>query len=74
MKHNFIGQGNFQIDQEAGLKILKVAGWTILSAVVTLLLSAVKIIDFPPQFVWVVPLINTVLVALYQWISDQTKY
>ena len=70
---NLIGSGSFQVNKEMGISILKVFGWTVASAVVALLLSAIKIIDFPPQYAFVIPLTNTILVALYQWISDQTK-
>jgi len=68
-----IGSGNFQIDKPAGMHILKVFGWTIASAAVALLLNLLGVVKFPPEYAFVIPIINTILVALQQFVVDRSK-
>jgi len=68
-----IGSGSFQVDKPAGLHILKVFGWTIVSAAVALLLNLLGVVKFPPEYAFIIPIINTILVALQQFIVDKSK-
>lgn len=51
-------------------KALKVFGWTMGSAVVTLLLTLVGALDIPSQYIFIVPIVNSVLYAIKEVISD----
>ena len=62
--------GRFTIDKTSLYKILKVFGWTMASAVVTLLLSLVDVIDFPTNLIPFIPLVNIILYALKEFIQD----
>lgn len=73
MQHSFIGSGNFQIDKPAGFHILKVFGWTLASAAIALLLNLLGVVKFPPEYAFVIPIVNTILVALQQFITDRSK-
>ena len=62
--------GSMQFKQGELQKVLKVFYWTVASAVVALLLSLVNIIEVPAQYAFVVPVINTALYAVKEWIAD----
>lgn len=67
-----IGDGRFQFNKEGGIRILKVLGWTVLSLAIAALLDAIKMIDVPTQYLFVIPIINTLLVALQEFIRKST--
>lgn len=62
-----------QFDKQNGLKVLKVFGWTVASAAVTLLINLIPTIHTDNSVVLLVETIlsNNVLVALQQWITAQ---
>lgn len=54
-------------------KVLKVFAWTMASAIVALLISLMKIVEFPIEYAFIVPIINTVLYALSELVKDNTS-
>lgn len=61
----------YQLNKEDGKDILKVIGWTLLSAFVVVALDIVQAIEFPAQYAFVVPIINTTLVAVKKWVQEK---
>ena len=49
---------------------LKVFLWTVGSALVVLLIDWLGMVEIPAQYAFAVPLANTVLYALKEWIAD----
>lgn len=64
------GARSFSYSEYEVRKVLKVFGWTMASAVVALLISLTGAIDFPKEYAFLVPVINTVLYAIAELISD----
>lgn len=52
---------------------LKVFGWTVSSALVVLLIAAFADVDVPPQYAFMVPMVNTALYALKEYIGKQVR-
>ena len=52
------------------LKSLKVFGWTMASAFVALLISAMSDLQIPAEYAFFVPIVNTVLYSLKQFFTD----
>ena len=67
------GAPRFVLSEYEGKKALKVFGWSVGSAVVALLLSLVGAIDFPADYAFVVPVINSVLYLVKEWIADNSN-
>ena len=61
----------FTLSKENTSDILKVAGWTIATAVVTTLISIMGMIDFPVEYALVPAVINIVLVAVKKWLENK---
>ena len=51
-------------------KSLKVLGWTMASALIVLGLDLVQIIDFPVQYAFIVPVVNSILYSLKELVAD----
>ena len=66
------GAKRFSYSEYEAKKVLKVFGWTMASAFVALLLSLVQVVDFPTEYVFLVPFINTVLYAIAELIRDNS--
>jgi hypothetical protein len=68
--------GNLRVDLGFGKpeaqKTLKVFGWTVASALVVLLIDLLGAVDVPAQYVAYVPLVNTVLYAIKEYVFAQT--
>ena len=61
----------YQLDRENEIKIIKALGYSVLSALVVSLLNILPNVDFPAQWLWVVPVVNTLLVVVKQFVSEQ---
>lgn len=61
----------FQLNKEDGLKILKTLGFSIGSCVVLFLINLLPQVDLPVGFLFLVPVANTLLVALKKWLDDE---
>ncbi len=62
--------GPFRFGEVEARKAFKVFGWSMLSAFVALLLSLVGALELPADYAFVVPIINTVLYALNEFVKD----
>lgn len=51
-------------------RTLKVFGWTVASAVVVLLLDLIQVVDIPAQYVAYIPIANTILYAIKEYVTD----
>jgi len=63
----------FSIDKADAVHILKVAGYSIaatLAASAALLLAHAQV---PEQYLFLVPLANTIIVGIEKWATDHTK-
>jgi membrane protein implicated in regulation of membrane protease activity len=64
------GQTRFKIGKKELNSTLKVFAWSFGSALVVFLLGLLNAASIPVQFQFLVPLANTVLYAVKEWISD----
>ena len=64
------GAPAFRFSEAEGRKAMKVFGWSMASAFVALALSLTGALEFPGEYAFVVPIINTVLYALKEFISN----
>lgn len=62
--------GPFKFGEEEARKALKVFGWSMGSAFVALLLSLTGALELPADYAFIVPIINTVLYMIKEWITD----
>ena len=60
----------YTLNKEDGLKILEVIGWTTASAIIAIIIEIIAQVDFG-SYVWVVPMVNTILYALKQFIDEK---
>ncbi len=67
------GSTSFSLNSSEGNHILKVFLWTVASAGVAMLLSFFKIVEVPVQWAFIIPIVNTLLVALQQWVSNNSQ-
>ena len=65
--------GRFSFGEEEARKALKVFGWSVGSAFVALALSLVGVLDLPADYAFIIPVINTVLYALNEWIKNNRE-
>ena len=56
--------------KEEYIKSLHVFGWTIASALIVLGLDLVQVIEFPVEYAFIVPIANTILYALKEFVAD----
>jgi hypothetical protein len=61
----------FSIDKENAKNIGKVFAWSAGSALVAMLIALVGIVEVPVEYAVLIPLVNTMLYALKEWIEDQ---
>lgn len=67
------GNKSFSVGRAELLNIFKVFAWTVGSAFVLLLISVMGILEVPAQYAFAVPMVNTALYALKEWIADNRK-
>lgn len=60
----------FRFGSEETKKTFKVFLWTVLSALIVLLIDVLGAWDVPAQYIGYVPIINTILYAIKEWIVD----
>jgi len=61
----------FTFSKEDTNDVLKVALWTVATAIVTALISVMGMIDFPVEYAFVPAIINTLLVAAKKWLENK---
>ena len=62
--------GPFRFGEEEARKSLKVFGWSMGAAFVALGLSLVGALELPADYAFIVPIINTLLYTLNEYIKD----
>lgn len=60
-------------DRQNGERVLKVFGWTMAAAIVALVLDLINFVTLPAEYAFVVPLVNTVLYAVKEFLTEQTN-
>lgn len=63
----------FSFDKENAQHVFHVFLWTVGSAFATLAIALLAGVDVPDQYVFMVPLVNTALVALKEWMTEQAR-
>ena len=63
----------FHLNKEDGLKILYAFLWSLASTSVVALIALVQTAQFPPEILFVVPFINTILYGLKKWIDGKVS-
>ena len=63
----------FSIDKENAKNIGKVFAWSAGSAFVAMLIALVGIVEVPVEYAILIPLCNTILYALEQYINEQKR-
>lgn len=61
----------YTLNRENLWKIFKVILWSGMAAVIASLIAVLKEIDIPAQWVWAVPIINTILYSLKEFFSGE---
>lgn len=57
--------------KENSASLLKVLGWTMASAVVASLITFLGNLEVAPQYLFIVSIVNTLLVAIKEWLSNK---
>ena len=60
----------YTLNKEDSKKILEVIGWTTASAVIAVLIEVVAQVDFG-SYIWIVPLINTLLYTVKKFVEEK---
>lgn len=63
----------FSLNKSDGLKILKVAGYSIASIVVSALISLIAEGQFDPKYAAMIPVINSILYSTERYLTDHTQ-
>lgn len=66
----FNGTKSFALGSKELANIFKVFAWTVASALVALFIDWLGLIEVPAEYAFVVPLVNTMLYSLKEWIAD----
>lgn len=67
------GKQPFSLGQKEVSNIFKVFAWTVGSALVAMLISLIGVIEVPVEYAFIVPMVNTALYALKEWIADNRQ-
>jgi uncharacterized membrane protein len=65
--------GRFQFGEEEAKKALKVFGWSMGSALVALAITLTGTLELPGEYAFIVPIVNTVLYMIKEWIADNSN-
>lgn len=60
----------YQLNQEDGVRMLKVMAWSLASTIVTVLIAFTNEVEVPMQYAFLLPVINTVLVGIQSFVRD----
>lgn len=60
----------YQLNQEDGVRMLKVLAWSLASTVVTVAIALLNQTEVPMQYAFLLPLINTALVGFQSYLRD----
>jgi len=60
----------YQLNQEDGVRMLKVMAWSLASTIITVLIAFTNEVEVPMQYAFLLPVINTVLVGIQSFLRD----
>ena len=60
----------YQLNQEDGLRMLKVMAWSLASTVVTVAIALLNETEVPMQYAFLLPVVNTLLVGVQSYLRD----
>ena len=67
------GNGSFNFGNYEMRKALKVFLYTMIPALGTLIIATVNSVEFPSEWLFVGPLINTLVVAIVDYVKDNQE-
>jgi len=62
----------YKLNQEDGVRMLKVMAWSLASTVVTVLIAFLNQTEVPMEYAFLLPVINTLLVGVQSFLRDNT--
>jgi len=62
---------SYSFDKENAMRVLRVFAWSMASVIVTLAIGMVTGLQLPTEYAWAIPLVNSALYALKEYIEDQ---
>lgn len=60
----------YQLNQEDGVRMLKVMAWSLASTIVTVAIAILNQTEVPMQYAFLLPVINTLLVGVQAFLRD----
>lgn len=60
----------YQLNQEDGVRMLKVMAWSLASTIVTVAIALLNETDVPMEYAFLLPVINTLLVGVQSYLRD----
>lgn len=60
----------YQLNQEDGVRMLKVMAWSLASTIVTVAIAILNQTEVPMQYAFLPPVINTLLVGVQAFLRD----
>ena len=60
----------YQLNQEDGLRMLKVMAWSLASTIVTVAIALLNETEVPMQYAFLLPVVNTLLVGVQSYLRD----
>jgi hypothetical protein len=61
----------FEFDRENATRVVTVFAWSAGSAFVAMLIALVGVVQVPVEYAVLIPITNTILYALKEWIEEQ---
>lgn len=61
----------YQLNQEDGVKLLKVMSWSLASTILTVLIAFSADVEVPMEYAFMLPVINTILVMVQKFVQGQ---
>lgn len=60
----------YQLNQEDGVRMLKVMAWSLASTIVTVAIALLNETEVPMEYAFLLPVINTLLVGVQSYLRD----
>lgn len=62
----------YQLNQADGLRMLKVLAWSLASTIITVAIALSQEVVVPPEYAFLLPVINTLLVGIQSYLRDNS--
>jgi len=60
----------YKLNQEDGIRMLKVMAWSLASTIVTVAIAILNETEVPMEYAFLLPVINTLLVGVQSFLRD----